>query len=301
MRVAVVLMAGGFSPPPIAGATGRAALDLHASVAETLLDHWLDAIESVGSAATVGGVLCACGGAAPCPAGAGDRVRVFPDESDFRGPAGALRDALNHAPGCDLVLALEAARVCRLDLERVVRSHSEQGAAVTVVAHADGSPAGVYLLRADSLDLVPHKGFMDLKEQWLGRVTERGLPTLVHRVPNNACPRVRTRSEYLRAVLPWDSCEVSGAAEAQHEPRVFDGARLTRSLVCEGAEVNPGAVCVDSVVLPGAVVEPGALVARSVVAHDTRVREGVEVVDGVFGPQGFVGDRAHETRGEARR
>ncbi|MCC7389719.1 MAG: hypothetical protein IT431_13230 [Phycisphaerales bacterium] len=293
-------MAGGFSPPPIAAATGQAALDLHASPTETLLDRWLAAIGSLEPVVPVSGVLCACGGAAPAPREPSGRVRVFPDQSDYRGPAGALRDALDLLPPTPLVLALEAARICRLDLGEVVRAHTAREADVTVVAHADGSPAGVYLLRRDSLDLVPPKGFMDLKEQWLGRVVGEGQRVLVHRIPSGSCPRVRTRLEYLRAVLPWDSCSISAAAEAQHEPRVLGGARVSRSLVCAGAEVRPGAVCVDSVVLPGAVLEPGALVARSVIASEIHVREGMEIVDAVLGPQGIVAGRPQSAAGVRR-
>lgn len=299
LRVAVVLMAGGFSPPPVSAATGQSALDLYATTDQTLCDRWMAAIEALRPVIEISGVLCACGGASPSPRCAGGRVQLIPDQSEYRGPAGALRDAVERLPASPLVLALEAARICRLDLCEVVRAHMARDADVTVVAHADGSPAGVYLLRRDSLDLVPPKGFMDLKEQWLGKVIQRGLHTLVHRIPSNGCARVRTRAEYLRAVLPWGSCAVSEAAEAQHEPRVLRTARVSRSLVCNDAQIMPGAVCVDSVVLPGAVIEPGALVARSVIAPQERVLGGMEIVDAVLGPQGVVAER-REPGGRAR-
>jgi len=161
---------------------------------------------------------------------------------------------------------------------------------VTVAAHADGSPAGLYLLSPSTLELVPPRGFMDLKEQWLGRVLAEGLPVWVHQIPSGSCTPIRTRQDYLRAVLPGIADTDAARTEPAFEPRILGETSQAGSLVCRGALVDREAILVDSVVLPGGVIESGAIVIRSVVCADARVPAGRTVVDSVYGPRGQVAD-----------
>lgn len=300
VHLSVVVMAGGFSPPPLAEAAGCSPLDLFVSADQTVCDRWIEATRALGAVAEIEDMLCICGGSTPAPARSLGALRVIADESDYRGPAGSLRDALGRTPSASLILVAEAARICNADLRSLLDGHVAGGAAVTVVAHADRSPAGLYLFGRATLDLVPHKGFMDLKEQWLGKVLEAGVPVAVHTIPNGSCPPIRTRGEYIRAVVAASPHTRADPTDSSLEPRTLVGARRTRSIVCRGAEVADEAVVVDSVVMPGAVVEPEALVIRSLVCPDTRVAAADTVIDSVLGPRGLTKDaRAQPTESPA--
>jgi NDP-sugar pyrophosphorylase family protein len=298
-RLSVVIMAGGFSPPPLAEAAGCSPLDLFVSTDQTVGDRWVQSCLRLSTSAKVDDMLCICGGSTPAPTASPGALRVIADETDYRGPAGSLRDALDRTPADSLVFVAEAARICNADLQSLVSGHLSAGAAVTVAAHDDGSPAGLYVLRRSTLDLVPHKGFMDFKEQWLGKVITEGLPVKVHHFPDGSCPQIRTRAEYIRAMLSPAGNAQPNQAEPDLEPRTLIGSRQTRSIICRGARVSDEAVVVDSVVMPGAVIEPEALVVRSLIASDTRVDAQHSVIDSVLGPRGIVRDPSTEPAGSS--
>ena len=285
-----VFLAGGFSPPPIAEAAGRSPLDLFVSPAETVCDRWVEALRVLGTSVRIEETLCVCGGSVPGPRCAASGVRVVADQSDYRGPAGALRDAVRSTRGEGLILVAEAARVCGVDLRAFLEVHLAREAAVTVAAHEDGSPAGLYLLSRAALELIPERGFMDLKEQWLGRVLGEGMPVWVHQVPTGSCPPIRTRTEYLRAVLSGVGDASAPMPGPAFEPRMLLGTGQSGSILCTGAMVDADSIVVDSVVMPGATVEAGAIIIRSLVCSETRVREGQPVIDSVVGPRGPVSD-----------
>jgi len=296
----VVIMAGGFSPPPLAEAASCSPLDLFVSPGETVCSLWVSAVRSLEGTVSVEDMMCVCGGSTPLPTSSMGALRTIADQTDYRGPAGALRDALERRRPDGLVLVAEAARLCFADIRALLASHRSRRAEVTVAALPDGTPAGVYLLQAATLDLVPHKGFMDLKEQWLGKLVAEGRAVFVHEFPAGSCPPIRTREEYIRAILQRHSEFGSAAADAGGpEPRLIVGTHHSRSIICAASDIASSAVVVDSVVMPGAVVGPGALVVRSVVCRDVRVPAGAVVVDAVFGPRGLVKDSGAPARGSA--
>ena len=127
-----------------------------------------------------------------------------------------------------------------------------------MAANPDGSPAGVYLVRCGGLDLVPAAGFVDLKEQWLPRAVEAGLNVRVFQLRAPGARPLRTRQEFLTAVVPA-------------------GTRI----VCPGGLIGPDASVTDSIVMPGAVVGPACTIVRSVLCPESRVRAGANIVDAV--------------------
>jgi hypothetical protein len=123
------------------------------------------------------------------------------------------------------------------------------------------------------LDLIPRIGFMDLKEQLLGRAVERGFHVAVCDLKAGRPVRIRTRRQLLSA---------SGAAHpltASTRNGLLARSRFGANCICDGAEVAESAHVLDSVVMPGARVEEGAVVVRSVVFDGGIVRRGVAVVD----------------------
>jgi len=289
--VAFVLMAGGFSPPPLSVAAGCSLLDLRLTADSTVVDRWLWAVSTLERAGLTGDRLCLCGGSAVLPETTLGGFKTVLDRSDYRGPAGALRDACESISSETTIIAAEAARCCTIDLSRMLSTHRLSGADVTVGRNADQSPAGIYMISQALLATVPHAGFMDLKEQWLAQLISKGRHVQVHELREEGAIPLRTRAEFLRAVRVcngWSEAERGGGLE----PRIVRGTRRVGSVVCDGATVAADAVLVDSLVMPGARVGAGSLVARCVVGPRGVVGAGEELLDAVVGPGGVVRDGA---------
>lgn len=293
--VVFVLMAGGFSPPPLGLAAGCSVLDMHLTRELTVLGRWQEAVATLDRAGVAQGHLCLCGGSTPLPESTMGLLRTVVDKSDYRGPAGALRDACERLHPDTTILAAEAARCCTANLSELVTFHVQRGVEVTVGRNADESPAGLYVLSRRMLDRVPQVGFMDLKEQWLSKLVGGGVEVAVYELPGAGAPLLRTRADFLRSVRAMGSAEPV-EQERGLEPRILTSRACTASVVCDGATVAPDAVIVDSVLLPGSRVGGGALVARSIVGPGGVVEEGAEIVDAVVGPTGITRDG--ELKGE---
>lgn len=282
-------MAGGFSPPPLGVAAGCSVLDMHITPTETVLDYWQHSLATLDRAGVAGERLCLCGGSTPLPRTTLGALRTVLDQSDYRGPAGALRDACERLGGETTVIAAEAARCCTAELGQMLAFHYRSGAEVTVGRNPDESPAGVYIFPRSLLTVVPHAGFMDLKEQWISRLVGQGKLVMVYDLPGAGAIPLRTRQEFLRAVSYCNEAEREEPGLL--EPRVLAGRRCAASVVCEGAVVSPDAIIVESVVLDGARVGRGALVARSIIGPGAVVHDGEQVIDAVAGPAGVTTDR----------
>ncbi|MFG0259655.1 MAG: hypothetical protein ACF8LK_04805 [Phycisphaerales bacterium JB041] len=294
----VALMAGGFSPPPLAEAACCSLLDLFVAPGQRLSDHWHASLRAMDRSVPTETTLCLCGGSTPLPRSTLGSWRTILDETDYRGPAGALRDAVANSTPRDSrgpVLAIEAGRVCSLDLASLVAFHRERSADVTIGVLPGGSPAGVYMLERSMLDAIPEKGFMDLKEQYLDRLVEKGAELFVHRFESGSCRPARRLREYIEVIAP--GCATAGVLAA---PQLVAARGASGSLICDGAEVSPDAVVVNSVVMPSGRVEPGATVVRSLVCEGCVVPGGLTVIDKVVGPRGVISDDEASRPGDRR-
>ncbi len=262
------VLAGGLRPSPLSQAAARSALDLGVTESRTLLDALLDRLGASG--ATAGRPVFVLGGHS-CPRPLCERpgVRVVLELDAFRGPAGAIRDAVASHALRGPVLVLEANRHYAGSFAALAGHHGSTGASVTVAATHDGRPAGAYVIESSALRHVPSRGFMDLKEQMLGRLLERGERIAVHKAPPEWTRPVRTLADLLAAAR---------AERALHE-RLRPG-ELRLAEPPERGEPH----IVDSIVMPGAVVGRGAVVTRSLLLPGARVPEGAVVVDEVRGP-----------------
>jgi hypothetical protein len=271
---AAILLAGGLRPSPLAAATGCSVLDLWPSADGTVLDFWLEGIaELAGELSQVVPVRIVHDANTPQPwpqAGSSPHVIIEQEPRPLRGPAGLLRDLCQDYGSNDHVLVAESARLLACSLRSMLNDHARHDADITVAANPDRSPAGVYLVRCGVLDLVPDRGFVDLKEQWLPRAVEAGLSVRAHEIEAPGALPLWTRRQFLDAAAP-------------------KGSRV----VCPGGLIGPGASVVDSIVMPGAVVGPTAIVARSLLCPGSRVGAGADIADSVvYGSQCVSDDGA---------
>lgn len=285
--VGCCILDGGVRPSPLVEETGRSVLDLDVGPDRRLLDVWLEALADAPWSLGRPTVRILHGGTAGAPSprpAPGADLRIMADAGAYRGPAGVVRDALRDEPEDAEFLVCEAARYLRVGLPALVEHHRSAGADVTIAREGDGSPAGIMLVSRRSLSAVAERGFVDLKEQWLARLVERGSRVIVHDLDRGSTLAVRTRLDLLRAAA-IEAGAGAEPADGDAEPWRA-GARLSRRLrpgwsISPGARIGEGAVVARSIVMEGAVVGEGAVVASSVILPTGVVPPGVMVMDRV--------------------
>lgn len=278
---AVVLLAGGVVAPPLAHAAGCSVLDLTASADETILQRWVRLIGEGGVGAGVP-VRVVHGPQVMAPCVADDlreTVQIVRERDAYRGPAGAVRDAISDVAAGDWALVIEATRFHTGPLTPVIEAAARNDADVFVSCNEDHSPAGVYAIRRSVFDHVASVGYVDLKEQLIARARAAG--DRVHVVAHEGVVSfpLRTRRELLRAAAV--SAPTRSAVE-RPGPMVLTGERWA-SVVSTRASVDPSAVVVESVVMAGARIEADAVVARSVVCPGGIVERGRTALDEIIG------------------
>jgi hypothetical protein len=211
----------------------------------------------------------------PLPPGQPVRFTVERDPAQFRGTGGVVRDAARDYPDHSYVLVANAGQLMLDRLDEIASDMAAAAADAVVVAHADGTPSGLSLLRCACLRLLPEVGYVDLKEQALKtigrsfdlRVLRRGTPT--------ALP-IRTPADYIRALQSYHRRDAGN--EDSQDPFNEDWSPSFK-IVERQAMVHPTARIHDSVVLAGATVERGATVVRCIVCPGGTVHRDALVVD----------------------
>ena len=283
---ACVLLAGSLRPSPLAAAAGCSVLDLSLTPEETVLEVWMRHFEAIGVSLGQQPVVHVIYGMnAPSPRVNGDTgrlaIKLEEDAQQFRGPAGAVRDACSCYPGDATVIVAEAARYVNADLIRMIADHQAAGADITVACNADSTPAGLFVVRCETLELIPKIGFTDLKEQWLRKAVEKGFKVRVHRFREGHSYELRTREGFLHAATA--SGGLTGADPELSSDTAFVPAESesVAHAVAHDVTIGARAVVVDSVVMSGATIGADAIVARSILCPGARVPEGGTVIESV--------------------
>jgi len=276
-----VILAGGINVSQLVRAANRSVLDLHLTPTRTVLDLWVEKFDDIAGEHVR--TVVAHSGSVPAPAPI-DGVEVVSDADHYRGPAGAVKDAIGSLPEGGAVFVVEGAGFLERGLETMTRLRDDVGADVVVGVGRDRTPAGVFLLGHKVLNLIPRVGFMDLKEQLLGKAVEKGLHVAVCDLQAGRPTRLRNRRQFLAA---------SGAAHPK-PPSARNGLLAKQpfnvNCVCEGAHVSASAHLMDSIVMPGARVGDDAVVVRSIVMPGAVVERGAAVVDCCVSSAGIYSD-----------
>ena len=289
-----VLLSGGIRAAPLSIASGQSVLDLSVSPDATVGGAWIRTIARISPTDSPPRIVIVHGGPTPAPGLAdAEGVSILRDEDEYRGPAGAVRDAAGDQPDDSYVLVIEAASYMQRTLDTMFASLDSCHADVVVAINADRSPAGVYLIRRRVIDLIPAIGFMDLKEQFLSLADQAGYEIVVCDLGRRATSRIRTRSDLLEAsALACGRNGTNGYARRAIVSRSVYGVHC----VCPGASVADDAMILDSIIMPGARVGSGAVVARSVLFRDAVVADGDSVVERCVGRDSSFTDSDIESR-----
>jgi NDP-sugar pyrophosphorylase family protein len=187
---------------------------------------------------------------------------ILHEDGAPRGPAGCVADAIA-GTDAETVIVVDGTSVPAAPLAALLERHHSSGAAATVLVHPEpGQPAeagrfvpgGLYAFSRRVVDLVPPRGFHDIKEGLLPRLYRAGERTAAF-VAAHASPRPLDPASYL-ALNEWVVERAVAGPPAAGYVRRPDG-----TLVHETARVSPEAVFVGPVIVgPRAQVSAGVTV-----------------------------------------
>ncbi len=299
---AVILLAGGLRPSPLVQGTGISVLDLPLQQNQTVLENWIEKLSLLRDATqqTIDQAVVAYTANSPRPSlpispGSLPTFRFVCDQTGLRGPAGTVRDLCQHLPPDANIFLGEASRFVNGDLRYLLRAHLETAADITLGQNPDGEPAGIYLTKRKTLDLVPAEGFIDLKEQWLPRAVGAGCIIRVVTGDKTPCQPLRTWKQFMQAIRASNQPE----ADQRLPLRFFSPSDHPLSNVVikkQGANVAKHAQIMNSVLMPGSIVDEGAVIARSYIGPGVHITAGEKVVDRMIQSNNGAASPTNETR-----
>lgn len=292
---AVVLMAGSVRASKLDASIGRSMMQLPIDSSTTLMDQWRRETEDLAetfnlSSLTVRIMVDGHSTEPPKPQDGLAAFTVERDPLDFRGTGGVLHDLSAGYEDDDYLLVANGLQVLTHTLTETAGLLAERGGDVSIVAHRDGTPSGLMLVRCGVLRRLPAAGFVDMKEQALPTIAQKHSVRVVGLDQPSALP-VRTLSDYMHALRVHHRRYKN--AQAAQDPFAED-LQSSYSVIEPGADVSDTARIHDSVVLAGAKVHPDAILVRSLVCPGAVVGRGQRVVDRLAAPA-----RAANKRGDS--
>ena len=279
---AMILMGGSVRPTRFSTAIQRAIMDLPADRGHRIMDLWRKELTGVLDDAGIDQlplrVLVNRTSHKPDVGRPDGRVLVSVEEdpSDFRGKGGVLRDVCEEYDEDDYILTANAGQVLVEPLKYLVGEMVDMNADVVLIGHRDGTPSGIMLIRCGCLKLVPHNGFIDMKEQALPVIAEHHVAKVVQKDIATGVP-TRTLSDYITA-LRRHHLHVKGES-LETNPFLEEDWRPVFGVLEDDTAMAPDAKFHDSVVLKGGRVENGAILVRSVVCPGATAKSGKRYVD----------------------
>jgi hypothetical protein len=270
---AVILLGGSLLRSPLSTATGRSLLDLPVVSGRSIFDCWRDDLKSFASSYSIDSLtarliidrrasqpkLSLCEGAV--------NLSVEHDPHEYRGTAGILRDVSIDYDDDDYIVVASGAQILLEPMEKLMCELASKANDISLVAHDDGTPCGLMLIRCGCLREIPPIGYIDLKEQAFPEIAKHYRVHVVRRVRPSGLP-IRTLEDYVEALRAY-RWVLAGNGDHRAEE---DGYSLFE-IVEDGAVVNPGSRLHDSIVLRGGRVEGESALFRSIVGPQGVVRQ----------------------------
>jgi hypothetical protein len=165
---AVILLGGSLLRSPLSTATGRSLLDLPVVSGRSIFDCWRDDLKSLASSYSIDSLtarliidgrasqpkLSLCEGVV--------NLSVEPDPHEYRGTAGILRDVSIDYDDDDYIVVASASQILLEPMEKLVCEFASKANDISLVAHDDGTPCGLMLIRCGCLREIPAIGYTGL-------------------------------------------------------------------------------------------------------------------------------------------
>ena len=283
---AFVLLGGTLRPTPFFTAINRSILDMPIQDGRRLLSNWqhqtselakLEGLDQLAMRVLVDHDSHLPAAAQP---NGGCSVSIERDAARYRGTGGLLRDLAESYDDQDFLLVANGAQLLTQPLVDLVRQLHDTEADVSFVAHQDGTPSSLMLVRCETLRAISRTGYVDMKEQALPMIARQFQVTHVDQARSTSLS-LRSHRDYL-AALRWlhfqRSFQSSGDGRPQPESQ-RDQSISRFSIVEHGAIVHSTACLQDCVVLRGARIEAGAVAVRSVFCAGSVLRADDTAVD----------------------
>jgi NDP-sugar pyrophosphorylase family protein len=195
-------------------------------------------------------------------------VSITRDAAEYRGTGGVLRDLAEEYDDDDFILVANGAQILTAPLADMVGQLYETESDVSFVAHEDGTPSGLMLIRCEALRMISAKTYVDMKEQALPVIAQRFKVTHIDHRRSTGMP-LRSHQDYLAGLRWWHFNRLLQSGTHADVLRRTDFSRpnysSSFSIIEPGAIVAPGACLHDCVVLRGAHIGSGAVAVRCVV------------------------------------
>lgn len=286
---AVVLLSGSIRSTDYVRSIGRSVLDMPLDQNTTILQRWRDEALALAQSINKGPlelrVTVDRQAVVPTVPESHEllKVSVAQDPADYRGTAGLIRDVSLHDDENSYILVANGNQVPLEPLDVLAHDLADRGGDISLIAHDDGSPMGVMLIRVGVIRGVRGLGFMDFKEQVLPKLAERFDVRVVTREHTTGLP-VRTLDAYITALTAHHKRlagkpifdDEAGSEQwfstfsvIEEDSVVAASARIHDSVILKGARVGANAVVVRSIVTGTGVIKPGLLAADRVVDRST--------------------------------
>jgi hypothetical protein len=282
---AAILLGGSVRSSEFQDEIGRSSLDLPYTAGKTILSAWCNGIREM--AVQWGAIpiriladpmAASALGSVPPAAIKELTVVIGKDPIEWRGTGGVLRDISGEYAPDQFLLVATASQVLMRPLAELVNALAALRSDVAVLAHQDGMPSTMMLIRCGCLAELPSVGFLDMKEQAIPQLAGKYAVKVIQ-LPRAVALGVRTARSYLAALREYHlSANGNG-----HGRETW---RSAFSIVEEGSEVGTGARLHDSVMLRGASLGSGAVLVRSILCSGAYVPAKRVVVDRLVLPDG---------------
>jgi hypothetical protein len=274
----VLLLGGAVRPTRFHKQIDRPPLAMPYASGRSLLDAWRDQVSSLAAQRQGTVPLRVMTDHSSAPDHAADAADPVPvqydsDPSALRGTGGVLRDVSAAYDPDDLLLVANAAQFMLRPLSELVAQLESLRADVAVLAHQDGTPITLMLVRCGCLRSLPDVGFVDMKEQAIPLLAAAHDVRAVC-VDQPVALGLRTAQSYLAGLraLHARSQSLNGdvwrSAFALTEEAIEPSVRIHDSVVLRGGGVGAGAVLVRSLICPGGRVAPKAVVVDKLVTSE---------------------------------
>ncbi len=279
----IILLGGTVRSTGLSAAIGRSILELPITGGRSLLDLWCDQASQLASLAGHNLIVRVLIDKEvqqlprKNPQFPQIDLQVHHDPFELRGTGGILKDSTADISDDDFILVAAANYVVSEPVVRVAESLAALGGDVNIVAHEEGQPSNIMLLRRGVLKGIQDIGFADLKEQAMPAIAKSHSVQVKFYSHAIGMP-VRALKDYIQAVRWYHR-------SLKHDPQSDDpfaeDCVSTFSIVEEGATMATNAQAMDSIVLNGAKVGRNASVVRSVVCPGAIVPDQAVVMDQV--------------------